>query len=198
MEVPRSDLVDEITSELGVARCRMAAASVISTMKVERPEARSSEAPIRVSTRSIGPIVASSRRDEAPGGHDHRQRGLSHVVLLPPMFGLVRITQLRLLSSRRSFGMNWSTRDSITGCRAPASLKAGSGVNTGRESDSVPARSAKLARTSSSASAAPALRKPSSAGKPVLQFLEQTLLGCQRTVIAASALSSNVFSSVVM
>ena len=33
----------------------MTAASVISTMKVERPPARSSEAPMRVKIRSMGP-----------------------------------------------------------------------------------------------------------------------------------------------
>ena len=39
-------------SERGVAVLRMAAVSVISTMKVERPRARLSEAPMRVKMRS--------------------------------------------------------------------------------------------------------------------------------------------------
>ena len=41
-----------------VAPFRIAADSVISTMNVERPRARSSAAPMRVKMRSIGPIVA--------------------------------------------------------------------------------------------------------------------------------------------
>jgi hypothetical protein len=43
-----------------VALFRMFAASVISTMKVERPPARSSAAPMRVKMRSTGPISAAS------------------------------------------------------------------------------------------------------------------------------------------
>src|SRR5471030_1694406 len=46
------------TSECSVAALRMAADSVISTMKVERPPARSSVAPMRVKMRSIGPMTA--------------------------------------------------------------------------------------------------------------------------------------------
>ena len=44
----------------GVALCRMLAASVISTMNVERPPARSSAAPMRVKIRSSGPMTAWS------------------------------------------------------------------------------------------------------------------------------------------
>jgi len=47
VDVPRP--ISSISTRLsGVARLRMYAASVISTMKVERPPARSSAAPIRV------------------------------------------------------------------------------------------------------------------------------------------------------
>jgi hypothetical protein len=54
VEVPRP--ISSISTRLfSVAPCRMAAASVISTMKVERPEARSSEAPMRVKIASSGP-----------------------------------------------------------------------------------------------------------------------------------------------
>jgi hypothetical protein len=47
VDVPRP-ISSISTSDFSVAPFRMAAASVISTMKVERPEARSSEAPMRV------------------------------------------------------------------------------------------------------------------------------------------------------
>ncbi|CSC58497.1 Uncharacterised protein [Vibrio cholerae] len=40
--------------------CKILAVSVISTIKVERPDARSSDAPIRVKIRSSGPIDALS------------------------------------------------------------------------------------------------------------------------------------------
>ena len=52
-----ADLVDD-HQRVGRGALQDGGRPVISTMKVERPEARSSEAPIRVSTRSIGPIVA--------------------------------------------------------------------------------------------------------------------------------------------
>jgi hypothetical protein len=45
---------------------RIAAASVISTMKVERPPARSSEAPMRVKMRSTGPRRAAAAGTKAP------------------------------------------------------------------------------------------------------------------------------------
>ena len=55
--VPRP--ISSISTRLSsVALCRMLAVSVISTMKVERPPARSSPAPMRVKIRSIGPSTA--------------------------------------------------------------------------------------------------------------------------------------------
>jgi hypothetical protein len=44
----------------------MLAVSVISTMKVERPPARSSEAPMRVKMRSTGPSTADSAGTKLP------------------------------------------------------------------------------------------------------------------------------------
>ena len=59
VEVPRP--ISSISTRLcSVALCRMLAVSVISTMKVERPPARSSEAPMRVKIWSTGPIRALS------------------------------------------------------------------------------------------------------------------------------------------
>ena len=67
----------------GCARWRCAgcsALSVISTMKVERPPARSSEAPMRVKIWSIGPMRARLRRHEAADVRQQRdQRHLAHV-----------------------------------------------------------------------------------------------------------------------
>jgi hypothetical protein len=46
--------------------CRIAALSVISTMKVERPPARSSAAPMRVKIWSMGPMRAAFAGTYAP------------------------------------------------------------------------------------------------------------------------------------
>ena len=50
----------------GVAVFRMTAVSVISTMNVERPRARLSEAPMRVKIRSMGPISARAAGTKLP------------------------------------------------------------------------------------------------------------------------------------
>jgi hypothetical protein len=74
-----ADLVHQHQTR-SVALCRMAAASVISTMKVERPEARSSEAPMRVWIASIGPSRAAPAGTEAAAvRQQHDQRHLAHV-----------------------------------------------------------------------------------------------------------------------
>ena len=65
--VPRP-ISSTTTSERGPAWCRMAAVSVISTMKVERPRARSSAAP----TRREQPV----HHADARGFRRHRQAGL--------------------------------------------------------------------------------------------------------------------------
>ena len=54
------------TSERGVALWRMLAVSVISTIKVERPPARSSEEPMRVNMRSSGDSRARSAGTKLP------------------------------------------------------------------------------------------------------------------------------------
>ena len=57
--VPRP-ISSTTTNERGPAWCRIAAISVISTMKVERPRARSSAAPTRLNSRSTTPIRAEA------------------------------------------------------------------------------------------------------------------------------------------
>ncbi|MDT4861475.1 hypothetical protein FQZ97_960810 [compost metagenome] len=54
------------TRLLGVLADRMAAASVISIMNVERPPARSSAAPMRVKMRSILPMRARAAGTKLP------------------------------------------------------------------------------------------------------------------------------------
>ena len=78
MLVPRP--ISSISTRLcAVALLRMFAASVISSMNVERPPARSSDAPMRVNTRSIGPMRADARRHVAADAReDHDQRRLAH------------------------------------------------------------------------------------------------------------------------
>src|SRR5258708_31298455 len=63
VEVPRP--TSSISTRLcGVALCRIEALSVISTMKVERPPARSSAAPMRVKIWSIGPRRSEEHTSE--------------------------------------------------------------------------------------------------------------------------------------
>ena len=61
--VPRP-ISSRMTSERSVAWLRIAAVSTISTMKVERPRARSSDAPTRQNSRSTMPMCGRARRHE--------------------------------------------------------------------------------------------------------------------------------------
>ena len=64
----------------GVAVFRMTAVSVISTINVDRPRARLSDAPMRVKMRSIsGSSGRIGRHEGAHLGEDRDQRGLSKV-----------------------------------------------------------------------------------------------------------------------
>ena len=65
MEVPRP-ISSRINRLREVALRRMEATSDISTIKVERPEARSSLAPIRVNTRSTTPMEADLAGTKEP------------------------------------------------------------------------------------------------------------------------------------
>ena len=67
-----------MTRLFAVACARIAAVSTISTMKVDRPRARLSDAPTRLNRRSIRPIRRARRRDVATGlGEQHDQRRLA-------------------------------------------------------------------------------------------------------------------------
>ena len=63
-----------MTRLLAVAWLRIAAVSTISTMKVERPRARSSAAPTRLNRRSTMPIVGLLGRHEGAGLRHHRDQ----------------------------------------------------------------------------------------------------------------------------
>ena len=65
VDVPRP-ISSRMSSERGVAFLRMSATSVISTMKVDWPEARSSDAPMRVKSRSTMPICADCAGTNEP------------------------------------------------------------------------------------------------------------------------------------
>ena len=65
VEVPRP-ISSRISRLLGVAKRRMEAISLISTMKVDWPAARSSEAPTRVKIRSHSGIFACAAGTKLP------------------------------------------------------------------------------------------------------------------------------------
>ena len=92
-------------------------ASSISTMKVERPEERSSEAPILVKIRSIFPITALVAGTYEPNLAIIEIRAVCLMnVDLPPMFGPV-ITIICFLSRQIELETKGeSVRVSITGC----------------------------------------------------------------------------------
>ena len=63
-----------MTKLRSVACARIAAVSTISTMKVERPRARLSDAPTRLNSRSTRPSVARRRGHEAARLREHRDQ----------------------------------------------------------------------------------------------------------------------------
>lgn len=65
MAVPRP-ISSRMTRDFSVAWFRMRAVSLISTMKVDWPRERSSEAPTRQKMRSVRPMVAESAGTKAP------------------------------------------------------------------------------------------------------------------------------------
>ena len=102
VEVPRP--ISSISTRLcAVALLRMAAASVISTMNVEAPRARSSAAPMRVRIRSTGPTRAALAGTKLPQRASSTTSATERMkVDLPPMLGPV------ITSSRRS-GPSWQS-----------------------------------------------------------------------------------------
>src|SRR5213075_3175599 len=86
VEVPRP--TSSISTRLfAVALCRIDALSVISTMKVERPPARSSAAPMRVKIWSMGPRRAERGHERSDVRHQRDERDLAHVGRLAAHIG---------------------------------------------------------------------------------------------------------------
>ncbi len=113
-----------MTRLAGVAWFKIAAVSTISTMKVERPRARSSAAPTRENSRSITPITARSAGTKLPTCASTAISAFwRRKVLLPAMFGPVSSHSRRCSDRSASLAMNraaWrASACSTTGWRPP-------------------------------------------------------------------------------
>ena len=189
------------TKELGLAALRIAAASVISTINVDRPLARSSLAPIRVKTRSMGPRTQSLAGTKLPMWASITIRAVWRMkVDLPPMFGPVITARRRSSRRTQSLGVNrWPVRSSAcstTGCRPPRISIPGSGSNRGRFQFSVSARSARFSSTSRSATALPSLCKLAIVGwSAAINASQSDFSSANARSLADKARSSNTFSS---
>ena len=118
-----------------MAACRIALVSLISTMNVDWPRTRLSEAPTRVKRRSTTPIVARRQGTKDPicASTTHNPTCLS-TVDFPAMLGPVSSTTRPASSSSTSFGMNASRgiMRSTTGWRLPSRCSVNSLVTAGR------------------------------------------------------------------
>ena len=163
-----------------VARCRIAAASVISTMNVERPPARSSAAPMRVWIASIGPSVARGGGHERAAVREQRDhRRLPHVGRLAAHVGAGDDQQPALGREPRSLGMNVSTCASTTGWRPPRIAMPASATNVGRASESAGAarRTSTARRARRAPRRRPAARESRAASSREQRLVEQLLAG---------------------
>ncbi len=105
------------------------------------------------------------------------------------MLGPVTISRRRSCASVTSLGMKLSTCPSTTGCRPPRIAMPDSATNVGRVRRSASARSARLASTSSVASAVAALLQHGNRRRQVVQQpLEQPLLPRQRSLLRGQRL----------
>ena len=154
MLVPRP--TSSISTRLScVALCRIFAVSVISTIKVERPPARSSAEPMRVKIRSIGPSLTRLAGTKLPHSASKTISAVWRMYVdLPPIFGPVIISILRSRLRLASLATKVSLLTlSTTGWR-PASMSIpGSVVSSGLQKSRFVARSAKQVKTSNWASA---------------------------------------------
>ncbi len=158
--VPRP-ISSRITRERGVAWFRIAAVSTISTMKVERPAARSSPAPTRENSRSTMPICAASAGTKAPAcARIAISAFWRRKVDLPAMFGPVTSHRRPMPPGDRSqsFGTKgwaWSPASaaSTTGWRPRSIVKAALSSILGRVWRAAMASSPSAVVTSTMASA---------------------------------------------
>ena len=114
--------------------CRMLAVSVISTMKVDRPEARSSDEPMRVNMRSIGAMRTAMAGTKLPQCASSTISATWRMkVDFPPMLGPVTIRIGTARSRLRSLATKGpSTARSTTGCRPSVILSWSLSRMTGR------------------------------------------------------------------
>ena len=189
------------TRLFSVALCRILAVSVISTMKVDKPLARSSEEPIRVKIRSTSDKPTLSAGTKAPQCAKTTMSAFCRMYVdLPPMLGPV-ISNMRLCSlSRVLLAINGlSLTCSTTGCRPFEISSCASALNEGRLRDRASARSAKQASTSRSQMARDVVCSGtrSSAIRSTSASYRNLSLARARLRLD-KALSSNCFSSGVM
>ena len=134
--VPRP-ISSSMTRLLGVAFCRMCAVSTISTMKVDCPAVRLSDAPTLENIRSTTPRRAARAGTKLPiwAISDISATCLMRVDL-PAMLGPVMIMKRSASESRvTSFGTKPLSRLilSTTGWRQSLSSIVGCGANSGRQ-----------------------------------------------------------------
>ena len=182
----------------------MAAASVISIMKVDWALARSSAAPMRVWIASIGPSRQREAGTKEPIAASSTVSATWRMkVLLPPMFGPVMTSRRRAASSRQSLGMKLpapdsASRASTTGWRPRSISMQGCGTKSGRHQSSVRARSASAASTSSEASARPSSDSAARCGCSASSscshshFSRASARSCAESALSSKALSSGV------
>src|SRR5437588_238926 len=122
VDVPRP-ISSSSTRLRALAPCRIALVSLISTMKVDWPRTRLSDAPTRVNSRSTTPTTARRAGTNAPicvsSTHSPTWR---NSVDFPAMFGPVSTITRPRASRSTSFGMNASRAimRSTTGWRLPS------------------------------------------------------------------------------
>ncbi len=160
-----ADLVED-DEALGVACARIAAVSTISTMKVERPRARLSEAPTRLNNLSTMPTFARAAGTKLPAwastatSADWRRK-----VDLPPMLGPVISHSRSSSPSLKSLATKRSPVEpsaaSTTGWRPASTWRHGCSTMRGLSQPPSAARLAWLAATSmrATASAVPRMRE---------------------------------------
>ena len=134
VEVPRP-ISSRSTRLRSLAPWRIALVSLISTMNVDWPRARLSEAPTRVNSRSTTPTTARRAGTNAPicASTTHSPTWRSSVDF-PAMLGPVRRITRPASSSVTSLGINASRGiiRSTTGWRLPSSRRPKPSVTSGR------------------------------------------------------------------
>ena len=190
VEVPRP-ISSISTSDCSVAPCTIAAASVISSMKVDCALARSSAAPMRVWMASIGPsrqAVAGTKEPIAASSTISATWRMK--VLLPPMFGPV-MTSMRRVRVEPAVVGHEGAGAGLGQARLDHRVAAGLDVDAGlaHELRAGTSRAWRRARPARPARRAPASARASAVSgvevrlQLVEQLLVEQLLARQRAVL---------------